>query len=450
MNHPTPPQAPAALATQVVLQPARAGLLEGQDTTVEVLLRLQAPHRPADAAPVARQPQALALVIDKSGSMGGQPLEEAKRCARMVVERLHPDDRIALVEFDDRVRRLWPAVPRGDGQAQVAAIEAIVSGGSTDLHGGWHDGGQALTDVGGQGLKRVILLSDGCANQGETDLAVITGQCTHLAVQGISTSTYGLGEHFNEDLMVLMARAGGGNSYYGDKAEDLMEPFERELDLLDHLCLRDLRLTVTTPDGITVQMLNELPASGNGWRLPDLAWSAEAWAVLRIQVPASALRPIGDRVLVLRVALSGLDAEGTPVDLEKVALHLPVVTREAHAGMTSDPLVHRRVMELSAAQDLLQMRKAASEGDWTAVETLLAQATERYGDNEWVKAILESMQRIAQTRERRRMLKEAMYSASAMNLRLSARDEEVYLSMQAEAAQVPSYLRRKAAQGKGQ
>ena len=138
------------------------------------------------------------------------------------------------------------------------------------------------------------------------------------------------------------------------------------------------------------------------------------------------------------------------MDLEKVALHLPVVTRAAYAGLTSDPLVHRRVMELSAAQDLLQMRKAASEGDWTAVETLLAQATERYGDNEWVKAILESMQRIAQTRERRRMLKEAMYSASAMNLRLSARDEEVYLSMRDEAAQVPSYLRRKAAQGKGQ
>jgi Ca-activated chloride channel family protein len=59
--------------------------------------------------------------------------------------------------------------------------------------------------------------------------------------------------------MVAMARAGGGNHYYGDTADDLMEPFQQELELLGNLCLRDLRLAATVPDGCTVEIVNQLP-----------------------------------------------------------------------------------------------------------------------------------------------------------------------------------------------
>jgi hypothetical protein len=52
----------------------------------------------------------------------------------------------------------------------------------------------------------------------------------------VTTSTYGLGRGFNEELMVAMARAGHGNSYYGQTAEDLMDPFREELELLNALC----------------------------------------------------------------------------------------------------------------------------------------------------------------------------------------------------------------------
>jgi Ca-activated chloride channel family protein len=92
-------------------------------------------------------------------------------------------------------------------------------------------------------LKRVILLSDGQANEGLTDAAAIAAQCAEWAARGVTTSTYGLGNSFNEELMVAMARAGGGNHYYGDTAEDLMDPFQQELELLGNLCLRDLRLS---------------------------------------------------------------------------------------------------------------------------------------------------------------------------------------------------------------
>ena len=220
-----------SLSSLIVLTPRRAGLLAGRDNTLDVLVRIQAPDAPEGHTAV-RPPQAIALVIDRSGSMEGRPLIEARRCAEYVVGKLRPTDAVSLVQFDNRVQRLWPAVPLGDGAPLRTAIAAIHSGGNTNLHGGWREGAETLTDVAGTGLKRVILLSDGQANEGLTDAAAIAAQCADWATRGVTTSTYGLGNSFNEELMVAMARAGGGNHYYGDTAEDLKDPFQQELELL--------------------------------------------------------------------------------------------------------------------------------------------------------------------------------------------------------------------------
>ncbi len=446
MTQPLP--VPAALSTRVLLQPLRGGLAQGQDNTVDVLVRVQAPDAPPGQLP-DRAPHALALVIDKSGSMAGQPLAEAIRCARMVVDRLRPGDSVSLVEFDDRVRRLWPAVPRGDGVALRQALDRIHDGGSTDLHGGWREGAQTLVDVAGSGLKRVVLLSDGAANQGVQDPQAIAAQCSEIVARGITTSTYGLGHHFNEELMVAMARAGAGNSYYGDTADDLMEPFQRELDLLGNLCLRDLQISFQTPADVQAEMLNDLPRTAAGWRLADLAWGAEAWAVVRVRLEASQVPSAGSSVGVLKVRGAGLEPEGSAIDLERVGLTLPVLTAAAWAGLPEDPLVAQCVAEIEASVVLQQMRHAAGQGDWPSVDRLLEDAQRRFGGHEWVAAVLESMKQIAASRSRERLSKEALYSASSMNYRLSAKDEQIHFSLADESTSKPSYLRRKPSQGKG-
>ncbi len=134
-----------SLSSAVVLTPCRAGLCAAQDNSIEVLVRIQAPEAPAGHG-AQRPPQALALVIDRSGSMAGRPLEEAKRCAEYVLGELRPTDAVALVKFDNRVQRLWPAAPLGDGAPQRAAIAGIHAGGNTNLHGGWKEGADALVD----------------------------------------------------------------------------------------------------------------------------------------------------------------------------------------------------------------------------------------------------------------------------------------------------------------
>jgi Ca-activated chloride channel family protein len=437
-----------SLATAVVLVPRRPGLKAGTDNVVEVLVRIQAPAAPTGHV-AERPPQALSLVIDRSGSMAGRPLEEARRCAEYVIGKLRPTDAVSLVQFDNRVQRLWPAVALGDGAPLRAAIAGIHSGGNTHLHGGWREGADTLSDVAGQGLKRVILLSDGQANEGLTEPTAIAAQCADWAAKGITTSTYGLGNQFNEELMVAMARAGGGNHYYGDTAEDLMEPFQQELELLGNLCLRDLRIHATAPDGVQVQMVNELPGVEGGRRLPDLAWGAEAWAVLRLNVPVVALPATGGLLSVLRVTVQGQSLEGEPVQLERSSLALPVLTPGAWDALPEDELVTRRLVELAAAEALTRMRTAAGRHDWAAVDRLLEEASRQFAGNEWVAAMLQAMKGIAEGRSRERMMKEAMYSSGKLRSRLVAQDEDLQFSAAAESLSVPAYLRRKPSQGKG-
>ncbi len=450
MTHDNPPASSAATsAPRILLTPLKSALVAGHAQRLQVLVRIQAP----DAEPALakeRPPYHLALVIDRSGSMSGEPLFEAKRCAAHIIDRLKPDDRAALVQFDDHVRVLVPVQPVADRQVLRRALDAIHEGGMTNLHGGWEAGGRDLLEFVGQaGLSRVILLSDGNANQGLTDPARIAELCGQFADRGVTTSTYGLGRDFNEDLMVAMAKAGQGNHYYGETARDLFEPFAEEFDLLSNLYARKLRLTLGTPEGVQATLLNDYaledPRGFPVARLPDLAWGAEAWALVQLDLPVP---PEGqDPMPLLQVELTASDLDGHPIAFPEARLKLPALPTRVWEALLPDPLVLQRLHELEAGKLLEQARSAARRGDWQAIEGLLKEARQRFADNPWVRQVLEGLAELARQRDAARFGKEAVYSSRRMNTRLAAKDEAPYLS---DEADVPAFLRRKQAQGRAQ
>ena len=101
------------------------------------------PEQPPEQLPT-RAPLNIALVIDRAGSMSGQPLTEAKRCAEFVVEGLTPADKASLVVYDDSVQTLVPTTSLADRETFRRAIRAVQEGGCTDLHGGWLRGAETL------------------------------------------------------------------------------------------------------------------------------------------------------------------------------------------------------------------------------------------------------------------------------------------------------------------
>ena len=430
--------------------PQRTALLAGHNTELHALVRVQAPTLPA-GHDWNRQVLNLSLVLDRSGSMSGQAMEEAKRCAAYIIDQLKETDRASLVVYDNTVDVLVPSTPVKNKALFKQAINAIYARGSTALFEGWHAGAtQGVAATGGDSLSRVLLLSDGCANQGLTDTAEIARYCTAMADAGVSTSTYGLSTHFNEELMVEMARAGAGQSYYGESAEALMDPFQEEFSLLSSLCARKLKLNLSAPAGVQFELMNDYKQLGeHSWQLPDLSYEGEVWALVKLTVPADLPGPAdGGDVEILKGFLSFNDVGTDLADTRSYSLKLPRLPAAAWAAIAEDAQVSARIQEVRVAQIQQQLRTAAMRRDWAAVDALILQAELEAGDNAWLKASLDSIKQYASTRDEARMSKEVHYSSAKMKRRMvSASETAVDYNLEDEAGK-PMYLRRKLQQGK--
>lgn len=435
----------------VSIQPERSALLAGHAQSVHALVRIQAPAAPA--AHQQRQPLNLALVIDRSGSMSGTPLREARRCVQMILRSLQPTDSVAVVSFDDEVTVDIPHQVVGSQAEKLChVVDNIHSGGSTALYDGWHAGvGQALHGAKGAALSRVLLLSDGGANHGLADPEEIANRVAAMAQAGVSTSTYGLGSGFNEHLMIGMGRAGRGNHYYGATAEDLEDPFREEFDLLRALHARGLRLHLQAPEGVKVEVLNGYTQDPerDAYCLPDLPYGGEAWALVKLTVPAALVPTIeASPSMLLEATVNGVDLESQPLAPQSGWLSLASLPAAAYSVLVEDELVASRRSELRAADLQERAQAAARNRDWRLVDKLLAEALREAENNPWLKGVVESLQRYAAMRQEEAMSKEAMYGAQRMRSRIAAQDEQVGVYASHQEADQASYLRRKLEQGK--
>jgi Ca-activated chloride channel family protein len=428
----------------------KAGLAAGQDNKIEALIRIRIPALP-EADRKARPSLNLAFVIDRSGSMSGMPLHEACRCTLEMLGRLTPRDRAAIVIYDDKPEILVESRPVDTTEPFRHAIRMVRSGGSTNLHGGWELGRGAITaHATTETISRVLLLSDGRANAGIDDPLKIAAFVGEAAAQGVSTSTYGLGQHFNEDLMIEMGKRGGGRAAYGETAADLIEPYQEEFSLLDAIFGRKVRLRLKAAGGVPVEIVNGYERGPDGSvALPDLAHGAETWAVVRFTVLAATMAhaPVGADFAILESEVSFEANDGKRYELPTSWLALPVMSPEAHAGLPEDPLVRQRAGELLAAvfQDAAIM--AAEQGDLDTVKVILAKAKAEAQGNPWVEAVLASLQELVETGDRILLIKEMKFSRTNLRNRSASLFERQDYSSLSEGDEA-EFIRRKMRRGR--
>jgi Ca-activated chloride channel family protein len=427
----------------LLLSPIKS-TVPAQGGSFDLLVRVQAPDQPT-ALSTPQVPKRLALVVDRSGSMSGKPLHEALRYVMHIALHLAPTDQLALVVYDTKVDVLRHLAPIGSADDLQAVLNGVDSGGSTNLHGGWLGGAQLLEGSDSASISRVLLLSDGQANAGLLDPPAIELQCGEWLKRGISTTTVGLGNSFNEDLMIGMARAGGGQQYYGQMAEDLYDSFDEELSLLQAMCLRQLDVTLMPAPGVTIEPLSTAQQNPDGsYRLSDLAWGAESWMALRLHLSPGA---VGDARDLLSASLQACTMDGHTTTSSSGPLRLPVVSAQDHEQAVPDTTVARRLQEVEFAQASQKLRELGRLGDMKATMALMDALDQRFGQNPWLKDKLIGLRRMA-LEDSEMMVKEVSFLYRRMNSRSVATAEGLYVADETES-NLPAFLRKKASEGRG-
>jgi Ca-activated chloride channel family protein len=376
----------AALAAIFFLTPRRARVkLSAVQTSPYLSARLDSSHilrgtnetylAIAIAAPdghvTTRPPTSVAIVLDRSGSMLGQPWNDAVASAMVLVDKLGPDDELAIVAYSTNADVIVPLGPASRDQRARAkdAIDALVADGGTNISGGLTLGADELARA-HTPLRRMVLISDGQANEGIYDRAGLVRLASTRAANGISITSVGVGLDFNEETMAGIAVAGRGNYHFVENAADLGSMFVAELGSLGETVLTHAGLRIEPSSGVEILDVigYEMSRDGAAVVVPvaDLRRGERTKVVLRIRATVG-----NERVKELAHVTWTFDELGKGARTETAVARAEVTTDSAVVASTRDKDTVRLVEEARTARALEDATAAYHDGKTERAQQIL-------------------------------------------------------------------------------
>ncbi|MDX9723563.1 MAG: VWA domain-containing protein [Myxococcota bacterium] len=253
------------------------------------------------ATRTVRVPSNVVLVIDRSGSMAGAWIENAKLSAEHVLDSLQDGDRIALISYATDAQIDYPSTLLNSSSRSAVrnTIRNLRVGGGTCISCGLTMGQAQLSKGQAEsGVSRVILFSDGQANTGIVDLDQLASLARDIERSGSTVSSVGVGLDYNESLMMQLAVSGNGNHYFVENPTQLASILKEEMNSLQQLVAKRVVATFELAEGVTFIKGYDRPFEVEGRRvfvsLGDMPASSERTALFEVSLPAG---PEGMRML---------------------------------------------------------------------------------------------------------------------------------------------------------
>lgn len=206
----------------------------------------------------------LVIVLDRSGSMEGRKLHDACQAVLGLLDRLTARDRLALVTYSNGVRTLCPLARMDARHRRLvrSAVREMYADGGTNLGSGLQRGIEtAVFEPVGTRQRKVILISDGLANQGIADPGALGRMAADAAQRQVTVSTLGVGYDFNELLMTTIADYGEGRYYFLENPNAFARVFQRELAATRHVVASDVEIRLSLKNGLRLVRACGYPVS---------------------------------------------------------------------------------------------------------------------------------------------------------------------------------------------
>ena len=212
-----------------------------------------------------RSPVHLVAVIDKSGSMSGQPLELVKESLLKVLSQLGPDDELSIVLYGDRSHVYLQPTPIRDRPAIARQIAGIASAGSTNMEEGLAVGFQLASAHKFAGTTRVMLFTDERPNVGRTDAQSFMGMARDASRSGVGMTTVGVGVQFGAELATAISSVRGGNLFFFPDTRKMQKVFEEEFDTMVTELAYDMQLELRPARGLKIAGVYGIPGKALQW-----------------------------------------------------------------------------------------------------------------------------------------------------------------------------------------
>jgi Ca-activated chloride channel family protein len=353
------------------------------ESTEKVTMMLDMTAPITDAA-MSRPGQAVEVVLDRSGSMSGPVFNSAKESILKLIDRLAPQDSFGLIAFDNQALIIAPIRTMADHDmpALRKAVREMQTGGNTDISAGYTMGLRELSRVATDAGATLLLISDGHANSGEQDPAVLAQIATTHATNKVTTSTIGLGTGYDEKILEALAQGGNGAHRFAYTIDEAIGAIAAEVDDLLEKSVVNAVLRFTPSPLLTsnprIEILQRLPHFKEGdtyvVQLGDLYAGENRRFVIDIEVPGM---PALGLATIADITLEYLDV----AKMEEITVSMPVqvnvVPDDVAKGRLADPVVRAERLILTAQSEKATAIDELRSGNTTQASSRLKTTAEK-------------------------------------------------------------------------